>query len=226
VGAAVLLVPAAPVIAAACLLVRLTSPGPVIYRQVRLGAGGRQFTLYKIRTMVADAERETGAIWAAENDPRVTAVGAFLRALHIDELPQLVNVIKGDLALVGPRPERPEIAAVLVEEIPEFWDRLVVKPGITGLAQINLPPDTDLESVRRKLQLDLEYIQRANPWLDLRILLSTVPRLVGCRAYTAKRLLRVNCNGLTRDEYVLTDTTTELDRDATLSESVRPRRPR
>ncbi len=229
VGAALLLVLASPVIATACFLVRLTSPGPAIYRQVRLGQGGREFTLYKIRTMVVDAEAATGPVWAKPNDPRITALGRILRALYVDELPQLFNVVTGEMELVGPRAERPEIALVLAEEIPDYWERLAVRPGITGLAQINLLPDSDLESVRRKLALDQEYIRREDLWLDARILLATLPRLVGCRGRLAARLLRVHrdcCPGL-EGEASSTELESHGDEDRASSEHrERPRQPR
>ena len=135
--------------------------------------------MYKIRTMRLDAEAETGPVWAKANDPRITRLGRFLRKLHLDELPQLINVVKKEMSLIGPRPERPEIAAVLAEDIPGYTDRLVVLPGVTGLAQINLPPDSTLDDVRRKLVLDMKYIKQAGPWLDARILMSTFARMVG-----------------------------------------------
>jgi hypothetical protein len=133
--------------------------------------------MYKIRTMRYDAEMSTGPVWTQHRDPRVTPVGRLLRKLHLDELPQLFNVIKGEMAIVGPRPERPEFVCVLAEAVPGYRNRLAVLPGITGLAQINLPPDTDLVSVQRKLVLDCEYIERGGPWLDTRLMLCTFLRL-------------------------------------------------
>jgi lipopolysaccharide/colanic/teichoic acid biosynthesis glycosyltransferase len=156
--AGVLLFFSAPLIGILILLVRCTSRGPGIYSQVRVGKDGLIFTMYKLRSMRCDAEAQTGAVWAGvKHDPRMTYVGYWLRRLHLDELPQLVNVVYGHMSLVGPRPERPEFVELLAEEVPGYLDRLMVKPGITGLAQINLPPDTDLDSVRRKLVLDREY---------------------------------------------------------------------
>ncbi len=175
--AALLLVPGLPIIAFLVLLVRLTSRGPGIYAQVRLGEGGRKFMLYKIRTMRHKAEADSGAVWTQPGDPRVTRVGRVLRKFHLDELPQLFNVLKGEMSLIGPRPERPEFAHVLTEVIPGYLDRLAVRPGVTGLAQLNLAPDSDLLSVRRKLVLDCEYIRRAGPWLDVRLFLGTLLRL-------------------------------------------------
>lgn len=175
---AMLLIPALPIIGLLAALVRLTSPGPGIFRQARIGLHGRPFTMYKLRTMRVDAEVRTGPVWAQVNDPRVTPLGRILRRLHLDEFPQLFNVVKGEMALVGPRPERPEFVQTLARSIPGYMDRLLVRPGITGLAQINLPPDTDLESVRRKLALDLEYIGCASLGFDLRIVGATLLRLL------------------------------------------------
>ena len=187
-----MLAAALPFILLTIVLVRCTSPGPAIYRQVRLGAGGRRFVMYKIRTMVANAESGCGPVWARVNDPRVTRLGRLLRAIGWDELPQLVNIVKGDMAFVGPRPERPEIVQSLAAEIPEYRRRLTVRPGVTGLAQINLSADTQLDDVCKKLQLDLEYIGSASPLLDARIVLATVPRLAGVRGEWLLKLLRVS----------------------------------
>jgi lipopolysaccharide/colanic/teichoic acid biosynthesis glycosyltransferase len=162
-----------PVILALMALVRLTSRGSALYSQVRLGRGGRIFRIYKIRTMLHDCERLTGPRWATPRDPRVTRLGALLRRTHLDELPQLWNVLRGEMSLVGPRPERPEFARQLDATIPGYRERLRVRPGITGLAQIQLPPDSDLESVRRKVSCDRRYISHMGIWLDLRILIGT-----------------------------------------------------
>jgi len=174
-----IMVPAVPLMLALMALVKLTSRGPAIYRQIRVGRHGKTFAMYKIRTMRVDAEAATGPVWTVNRDPRVTWVGCVLRALHLDEFPQLINVLKGEMSLIGPRPERPEFTQVLAQQLPDYLDRLATRPGITGLAQINLPPDTDLESVRRKLTLDLEYVRRASLFLDLRILSCTLFRLLG-----------------------------------------------
>jgi lipopolysaccharide/colanic/teichoic acid biosynthesis glycosyltransferase len=189
--AAILLVPGLPIIGLLMLLVRCTSRGPGIYRQTRTGKDGRTFTLYKLRTMRQDAEAATGAVWSVKNDPRVAPLGRVLRKLHLDELPQLFNVLRGEMSLVGPRPERPEFVHVLAEQIPRYGDRLTVLPGVTGLAQVNLPPDTDLDSVRRKLELDLEYCRRANLFLDLRIMACTSLRIFGISARFTRFLLGV-----------------------------------
>lgn len=190
--AAILLVPGLPLMALLILLVRLTSKGPGIYKQVRVGFGGAEYTMYKIRTMSADAESKTGAVWTQSCDPRITRFGQLLRSLHLDEIPQLFNVLKGEMSLIGPRPERPEFVTVLAQQIPGYANRLAVRPGITGLAQINLPPDSDLDSVRRKQVLDLEYIDTCGLWLDVRIIASTFLRMFGLRHGIAVRWFGVN----------------------------------
>jgi lipopolysaccharide/colanic/teichoic acid biosynthesis glycosyltransferase len=175
------------------VLVRLTSRGPVLYTQVRVGLdrrapptgmqnhrrehdlGGQPFTIYKFRTMRVDAEQGSGAVWAQQRDPRVTAVGGLLRQYRLDELPQLLNVLKGEMNIVGPRPERPTIFAELREHIAEYPLRQRAKPGITGLAQINHHYDRSLEDVRTKVHYDLEYIRRQSVTEDLRIMLKTLP---------------------------------------------------
>jgi lipopolysaccharide/colanic/teichoic acid biosynthesis glycosyltransferase len=179
--AVVMLVLSLPLMAGLVLLVRLTSRGPGIYRQRRVGLNGRVFTIYKLRTMYIDAEAKTGPVWATEDDPRITPVGRVLRRTHLDELPQLFNVLQGDMGLIGPRPERPEFTDKLALEIRGFRNRLVCRPGITGLAQVCLPSDSDLAGVQRKLELDLRYLSEATLWLDLQILWRTALRLVGNR---------------------------------------------
>ncbi len=156
------------------LLVALTSRGPVIYRQVRVGERGRQFTLYKFRSMRVDAEKD-GAQWAAgKKDARVTPIGGILRASHLDELPQLGNIIRGDLSFVGPRPERPEFVAKLEQRIPYYEARLFIKPGVTGWAQINHRADLTDEDVKEKLQYDIYYLKHRSPVLDWAIILKTL----------------------------------------------------
>jgi lipopolysaccharide/colanic/teichoic acid biosynthesis glycosyltransferase len=197
--ALVLLVPAAPLILVALLLVKLTSRGPALYSQTRLGRDGQPFRIYKIRTMVVDSEKN-GACWSLPGDPRVTAVGRLLRKTHLDELPQLWNVLRGDMSLVGPRPERPEFVPALEHAVPRYRERMLVRPGLTGLAQVQLPPDTDLESVRRKLACDLFYVRHASLWLDLRLLVTTAFYLVGsCRLPC--RLLRIPGGATVEDHY-------------------------
>jgi lipopolysaccharide/colanic/teichoic acid biosynthesis glycosyltransferase len=159
------------------ILVRLTSRGPGFYWQERVGRGGRTFRIYKLRSMYEDCERSSGAVWSPKHDSRVTPVGRFLRATHLDELPQLFNVLRGEMSLVGPRPERPVFTEKLEQELPDYADRHLVRPGITGLAQVQLPPDSDTEGVRRKLVCDLYYVQRFDPLLDV--------KLVACKSAVA-----------------------------------------
>ncbi|WP_169979035.1 sugar transferase [Tautonia rosea] len=197
-----LLIPAIPIMLVAMLGVRLTSRGPVIYTQTRLGQGGRPFTIYKIRTMYDRCEDETGPRWSdVRGDVRVTPIGVYLRKLKIDELPQIWNVFRGEMSLVGPRPERPEIVATLEEVIPHYGQRLLVRPGLTGLAQVQLPPDTDLESVRRKLACDLYYIQHVSLAMDLGILLGTANYLAGVPFWVSKTLLRVPSQEIAERSY-------------------------
>ena len=182
---------AAPVVAVAWALVRLTSHGPGFYAQARVGRGGEPFVLLKLRTMYHGCEAASGARWATKNDPRATPVGRVLRKLHVDELPQLLNVLRGDMSLVGPRPERPEFVGPLSQAIPGYTDRLRVPPGLTGLAQVQLPPDSDLESVRRKLVLDRCYVARCGVGLDLRLLAGTAMYLCGVSYAGVRRVLRL-----------------------------------
>ena len=187
----ILFVPVALIVGLLVVLVRLTSRGPAVYRQVRVGRDGRRFTLYKIRTMAQNAEAKTGAVWARPDDPRTTGVGRILRTLHLDEFPQLFNVLRGEMSLIGPRPERPELVRVLAGEVPGYCDRLAVPPGITGLAQVNLPPDSDLQSVARKLAVDHRYIREAGIWLDLRIFLATACHFLGIPSDLRVKLFRL-----------------------------------
>jgi lipopolysaccharide/colanic/teichoic acid biosynthesis glycosyltransferase len=166
-----------PIILLAALLVRLTSRGRVVYTQIRLGKDGKPFTIYKIRTMYENSEPD-GPRWSPPGDPRVTPIGWVLRACHIDELPQLFNVLRGEMSLIGPRPERPEIVTQLERVFPDYRRRLAVRPGVTGLAQVLQAPDTDLESVRRKLQFDLHYLESWSLRLDSQIVMATVLHLV------------------------------------------------
>jgi sugar transferase (PEP-CTERM system associated) len=172
------LVVTAPVWLTAAALIRLTSSGGAIYRQERVGLHGRVFTIYKLRTMRADAEALTGPTWSPVNDTRVTAVGRFLRKTRIDELPQLWNVLRGDMSFVGPRPERPEFVSQLGAAIPFFSQRHVLKPGITGWAQIHHTYAASVEEAIEKLQYDLYYIKNLSLWLDLLILAETVKTVV------------------------------------------------
>jgi lipopolysaccharide/colanic/teichoic acid biosynthesis glycosyltransferase len=190
--ALIILALAAPVMLAIAVLIRLTSKGPAIYKQPRVGLdrrrdrgavglnprrsidhGGRIFTIYKFRTMyLSDTEVQK---WAADNDPRITPIGRVLRSFRLDELPQLFNVIKGDMNIVGPRPEQPNIFADLREDVQHYPTRQRVLPGITGLAQVSLPYDRDILDVKRKVRLDLEYVRRRSPGEDLLIMAKTMP---------------------------------------------------
>jgi len=190
-AALVLLVIALPVIVVTALLVKLTSRGPAFYTQTRVGRNGRAFTIYKLRTMIHQCESLTGPRWAVPGDPRVTRIGNLLRKTHLDELPQLINVLRGDMSLIGPRPERPEFVPELERSIPGYRQRLLVKPGVTGLAQVQLPADVDTDSVRRKLLYDLYYIRRLGPWFDLRLLLCTAFYAVGVSYQTLGRWFRL-----------------------------------
>jgi lipopolysaccharide/colanic/teichoic acid biosynthesis glycosyltransferase len=175
----VLLIPALPVIAVAWVVVKATSRGPGFFFQRRVGLNGREFWICKLRTMTVDCERHTGAVWAQPNDPRVTLVGRLLRATHLDELPQLYNVLRGEMSLVGPRPERPEIIKRLAPEIRNYADRLRVRPGVTGLAQISAKADLTIEDVKLKQRYDLAYIGSMSLWLDLRIIACTALKVCG-----------------------------------------------
>jgi exopolysaccharide biosynthesis polyprenyl glycosylphosphotransferase len=161
-----------PVLAAIAVLVKITSPGPVFYRQERCGLNGEPFQMLKFRSMRVDAETQSGPVWARENDPRRTGFGAFLRKTSLDELPQLFNVLKGDMSLVGPRPERPVFIQKFRKTIPNYMARHHVKAGITGWAQVNGWRGNT--SLRKRIQHDLYYITHWNPWLDVRILWLTV----------------------------------------------------
>lgn len=188
--ASVLIVLTLPLLVVAWIAVRLTSPGAGIYTQTRVGRGGRHFRIYKIRTMTENCEAMTGgAKWSTPGDSRVTPLGRIFRKLHIDEIPQLWNVVLGDMSLVGPRPERPEFVKPLSVAIPEYHLRLAVRPGVTGLAQIQLPPDSDVDSVRKKVALDRCYIDARGLWLDLRLALGTAIYLVGFSYATVRRVL-------------------------------------
>ncbi|HEY0930680.1 MAG TPA: sugar transferase [Gemmatimonas sp.] len=191
--ALVMILLASPAMLITALVIRLTSRGPVLYTQVRVGIdrrwnrtralnerrredlGGIPFTIYKFRSMRVDAEVNGQAVWAKMNDDRVTAIGRIIRKTRLDELPQLYNVLRGDMNIVGPRPERPSIFVRLREQIDEYPLRQRVKPGITGLAQVSNPYDQTLDDVRRKVKFDVMYIKRQSLWEDIRIMARTVP---------------------------------------------------
>jgi lipopolysaccharide/colanic/teichoic acid biosynthesis glycosyltransferase len=186
--AVIILSVTAPVILLSLLIVKLTSKGPPLYTQRRVGRQGRLFTIYKIRTMVQHSE-PNGPKWCLPGDPRVTRVGRLLRSSHLDELPQLMNVLRGEMSLIGPRPERPEIVAQLERVLPYYRQRLIVRPGLSGLAQVLNPPDTDLRSVRAKLDYDLHYIDHACLALDFKIALATVLHLLNAPRGLILRLI-------------------------------------
>jgi lipopolysaccharide/colanic/teichoic acid biosynthesis glycosyltransferase len=167
----------APVIALCAAIIKVNDPaGPVLYRQVRVGLNGRLFTIYKLRTMYVDAEKHGKAQWAEADDPRIIPACRWMRRSHVDELPQLFNILKGEMSLVGPRPERPELFEELTRYLPRFEQRLSVKPGLTGLAQIYNGYDTDMESVRKKLEYDLQYIETMCLSLEMKLLFATVAK--------------------------------------------------
>jgi lipopolysaccharide/colanic/teichoic acid biosynthesis glycosyltransferase len=190
-AALVLLILSTPFILFAALLIKLTSPGPVSYRQTRLGKLGRPFQILKLRTMKHDCEKESGPQWSTKGDTRVTTIGRILRVTHIDELPQLWNVLTGDMALIGPRPERPEFVDRLDQAIPHYSLRMLIRPGITGLAQVRHPADTDLESVKKKLAYDLYYIRRPGLLLDIKITLCTALKMAGISLRILRKIIRM-----------------------------------
>ena len=192
----------APLLLLVALLVKLESRGPVIFVQPRVGLdrrgdrgpdslnhrrdddrGGRIFTIYKFRTMTAD-QGPASQTWATKNDSRITRVGRFLRASRVDELPQLFNVLKGDMNVVGPRPEQPQIFAELSSELTRYRDRQKVLPGITGWAQVNQGYDTSIDDVKKKVELDLEYIDKCSATEDLAIMARTMPVMVSRKVWT------------------------------------------
>ncbi len=162
-----------PFVLVAAALIKLTSRGPVIYSQERVGKDGSIFRIYKLRTMYSDAEKGTGAVWAKAHDRRITPVGLALRKTHMDELPQLLNVLRGEMSIVGPRPERPEIVKQLKTKVVDYDKRLQVKPGITGLAQVKHRYDEDIKDVKKKIKYDLLYIKKMCLWVEMRIMAQT-----------------------------------------------------
>jgi lipopolysaccharide/colanic/teichoic acid biosynthesis glycosyltransferase len=176
--AAIVLILTLPLMALCATIIRLSSRGPVLFKQVRVGQGGRLFTMYKFRTMRLDAEKHTGATWAMENDERIIPGCRWMRLCHADELPQLVHVLTGVMSFVGPRPERPEIINELERYYPNIRQRLVVKPGLTGLAQVRNGYDSSIEGVGRKLAYDLTYVEKLGWSQELRILGATLTKLI------------------------------------------------
>ena len=169
----IMLIMTAPLMALITLGIRLESPGPILYRQTRVGKKEQNFVILKFRTMREDAE-DGGVRWASENDPRVTKLGKWLRLTHIDELPQLWNVFMGDMSLIGPRPERPEFVKLLQDEVPYYFVRHSVRPGLTGWAQVNYRYGASVEDAWHKLECDLYYVKNMSFFLDVRIFLRTI----------------------------------------------------
>jgi sugar transferase (PEP-CTERM system associated) len=168
------LILALPLMILVAIAVKVTSRGPILYRQQRVGQHGRVFSVYKFRSMGEDAEKETGAVWAVKNDKRITPVGRFIRQTRLDEIPQLWNVLRGQMSLVGPRPERPEFVADLTRQIPFYGQRHTVRPGLTGWAQVRYTYGASLEDALEKLQYDLFYIKNMSVALDLFIIAKTI----------------------------------------------------
>jgi lipopolysaccharide/colanic/teichoic acid biosynthesis glycosyltransferase len=181
VGAVLGLVILAGVFPFVAVLIKLTSHGPVYYKQARLGRQAGVFMLLKFRTMEEFAERDTGPVWSSSGDERITRVGKFLRKTYIDELPQFWNVLRGEMSLVGPRPERPEMADEIGKTVPDFHSRLGAKPGISGLAQVVYRYGSTVDNARVKLRLDRLYLSTASPGTDLKILARTLIRVVSRR---------------------------------------------
>ena len=167
-----------PLLPLVALAIKLDSPGPVLFKQVRVGKADENFVIYKFRSMRQDAEKESGAVWAKQNDKRITKLGAFLRKSRIDEIPQLFNVLTGDMSLVGPRPERPEFVKNLKKVIPYYSERHFVKPGITGWAQVRYPYGASVEDAIEKLRYDLYYIKNYSLFFDFRIMIDTISVMV------------------------------------------------
>ncbi len=201
VAALIILILAAPIMVVIAILIKLTSPGPVLYRQERVGLNrrarganepgrlpgedrraanhhGRVFLIQKFRTMVVDAEADGTAVWAKEHDSRVTPIGRFLRGTHLDELPQLLNVLRGDMSLIGPRPERPHFVDQFADSLDEYTERLGVRPGVTGLAQVCQAADRKMEDVKRKIRYDICYVRDASLVLDTKIFLFTLLKIL------------------------------------------------
>lgn len=189
VAAGGLLVLSAPALLLSLILVKLTSAGPAIYSQRRIGRNNIDFTIYKVRTMRVDAERIGGPRWCVPGDTRITSVGKWLRKLHIDELPQLWNVLRGEMSLVGPRPERPEFMPKIRPFVSGYDSRHAVLPGITGLAQVQVDADTDVDNVARKLKYDLYYVQHQGPTLEARIYGYTLLKVFGASLPSLRRMM-------------------------------------
>lgn len=173
----------APLLIVCVVLIKCADPGPALYWQWRAGRGGRLFRLWKLRTMWQDAERDTGAVYAGTNDARVIGVCRPMRRSHVDELPQLFNILCGQMSLVGPRPERPDLINQISRHLPQFVDRLAVRPGLTGLAQLRNGYTDDLDGARLKLDYDMSYIGSMSVWKDLKLMVQTLPRFWDRKAH-------------------------------------------
>jgi exopolysaccharide biosynthesis polyprenyl glycosylphosphotransferase len=160
------------------IIMKITSPGPVFFSQKRVGLLGKEFKIYKFRTMIVNAENNTGAVWCTEQDKRITPLGRFMRKVRIDELPQFWNILKGDMSLIGPRPERPEFVEMLKKRIPFYDERHLVKPGLTGWAQVLFPYGNSVEDSAHKLHYDLFYIRNMSIFMDMKIVLKTVSTIL------------------------------------------------
>lgn len=168
----------APVMLAIAVAVKMDSKGPVFYKQTRVGKGGKFFEILKFRTMRQDAEVASGPVWAKANDPRITRLGQFLRTSHLDELPQFFNVLRGEMSLVGPRPERPYFVDEFRKVIPNYDKRLYAKPGVTGLAQVKRRYDENLADVKRKLRYDVLYVEKMCPLMDVKLMFLTLGTMI------------------------------------------------
>jgi exopolysaccharide biosynthesis polyprenyl glycosylphosphotransferase len=178
-AASLLLLLLAPLCAVIAVIVKLSSPGPVIYRQTRCGKFGRPFQVFKFRSMRADAEHDGKARWWSKNDPRETFFGRWMRKYRIDEIPQLLNILRGEMSFVGPRPERPEFMDVLSKEVPFFMERTMLLPGLTGWAQVNYPYGSNVEDAARKMEFDIYYMKHMSLVLDVFIMLDTLRTVLG-----------------------------------------------
>jgi len=181
-GASLLLIPFGPLLLLLAGLVKLTSKGPAFFTQVRVGKDGRLFNMIKLRTMRVNAENRTGPVWAQKNDPRITFLGNILRKSHLDEIPQLINVLRGDMSLIGPRPERPYFVNQFRKSIPKYEYRLAVRPGITGLAQVKHKYDESIDDVKTKLSYDLTYVEQMSWRTDFKIAIWTFSTITGKNA--------------------------------------------
>ena len=167
-----------PLMFVIAIVIKLSSKGPVFYRQMRTGRYGKTFEILKFRSMSVDAEKTTGPVWARQNDPRITPIGRFLRKTHLDELPQFLNVLKGEMSIVGPRPERPYFVSELKAAIPQYEKRLIAKPGITGLAQLKRHYDESIKDVKNKVRYDVLYVRKMCPLLDVKLIVMTFGAVV------------------------------------------------